>query len=103
MRSLLRSAFISVLSLFAISIIPLAQGQRWSSGDHPSNSQTLSNGLHNTTGTKTFVRVHDTPERSQIASQQQITVSPVLALHRVLFVAWSPVPLTARSPLTPMV
>src|SRR6266446_1748363 len=71
MRSLLRSAFISVLSLFAISIIPLAQGQRWSSGDHPSNSQTLSNGLHNTTGAKTFVRVHDTAERTQIRSPQQ--------------------------------
>jgi hypothetical protein len=62
-----RSVFLLILPLIGISIIPLAQGQPQSSKDSRTNSQTS----HNAAGAKTVVRVHDTEERTQIASPQQ--------------------------------
>jgi hypothetical protein len=67
----LRSAFLLVLSLLAISTIPLAQGQPQHSRKSQTNSETSRNSIHSANGTKTIVRVHDTAERSQIASPQQ--------------------------------
>jgi hypothetical protein len=95
---LVRGACFLVLVFIAINMIRLAQGQRPSS----ISLQTSRNGVLNTTDAKTVVRVHDTAERTQIASPQQITASPVTALHRVSFVAWNPGPPMGRSHLTPM-
>ncbi|PYK63046.1 MAG: hypothetical protein DME50_18235, partial [Verrucomicrobia bacterium] len=67
----LRSAFLLVQSLLAISTIPLAQGQPQHSRKSQTNSETSRNSIHSANGTKTIVRVHDTAERSQIASPQQ--------------------------------
>src|SRR4029453_2955423 len=63
----LRGASFLVLVFIAISMIWLAQGQPQTSNSF----QTARNGLRNTTGIKTVVRVHDTAERTQIASPQQ--------------------------------
>jgi len=64
---LFRGALFIVLVFVAINIVRLAQGQL----QNTSSSLTTRNGFHNTTGTRTVVRVHDTTERTQIASPQQ--------------------------------
>jgi hypothetical protein len=64
---LVRGACFLVLVFIAINMIRLAQGQRPSS----ISLQTSRNGVLNTTDAKTVVRVHDTAERTQIASPQQ--------------------------------
>src|ERR1700751_1707344 len=67
MRNLLRSTFLLVLPFLAINLIRLTQAQ-------PQNSNSFQaprNGLGNTAGAKTVVRVHDTAERTQIGSPQQ--------------------------------
>jgi hypothetical protein len=69
MTHLLRGASFPVLLFIAITMIRLAQGQPQNSTQI--NSQTSGNGLHSANGTKTVVRVHDTAERSQVASPQQ--------------------------------
>ncbi len=67
---LLRGAFFLALLFIAINMIRLAQGQPQSSNRSQTNSETSRNGLGNTNGAKTVVRVHDTAERSQIALPQ---------------------------------
>ena len=52
-------------------MIRLAQGQPQNSNRLPDQLRTSRNGLRNTTGAKTAVRVHDTAERQQITSPQQ--------------------------------
>jgi hypothetical protein len=63
----LRGTCFLVLVFIAINMIRVAQGQLQSSNSDP----TSRNGLRNTTGAKTIVRVHDTAERTQIGSPQQ--------------------------------
>ena len=63
----LRVVSFVVLVFIAISMIWLVQGQPQRS----ISSQASRNGLPNTTGTKTVVRVHDTTERTQVASPQK--------------------------------
>ena len=63
----LRGASFLALAFIAINVIRAAQGQLQSSN----STLTSQNGLRNTTGAKTTVRVHDTAERTQIASPQQ--------------------------------
>jgi hypothetical protein len=67
----LRGASFLVLLLVAITVIRLAQGQPQNNKSSQTNSETSRSGLRYTTGAKTIVRVHDTAERSQIASPQQ--------------------------------
>jgi hypothetical protein len=71
MRTLLRSAFLLVLAFLVGSIIRFAHGQPESSEGSQINSETSRNGLRNPAGAKTVVRVHDTGQRTQIASPQQ--------------------------------
>jgi len=66
-----RSAFLLILPLIAVSVIPLAQGQPQSSKKPQTSPGTSRNSLHNANGTKTTVRVHDTAERSQITPPQR--------------------------------
>jgi hypothetical protein len=68
---LFRGAFFIALLFIAIDAIRLAQGQPRDSKGSQINSGTSGNGLRNTTGAKTAVRVHDTAERQQITSPQQ--------------------------------
>src|SRR6266404_7922222 len=63
----LRGASFLALAFIAINVIRPAQGQLQSSN----SALTSQNGLRNTTGAKTIVRVHDTAERTQIKSSQQ--------------------------------
>jgi len=71
MRNLLRLAFFLTLLLIGPNMIRLAQGQPQSSRRPQTNSGTSSNELRSSVGAKTLVRVHDTTERTQIASPQQ--------------------------------
>jgi len=71
MTHLLRGASFPVLLFIAITMIRLAQGQPQNSKSSQITSKTSGNGLHSANGTKTVVRVHDTAERSQVASPQQ--------------------------------
>jgi hypothetical protein len=68
---LLRGASFLLLLFVAITMIRLAQGQPQNSKSSQINSEMSRNGLRNTTGAKTLVRVHDTAERPNIASPQQ--------------------------------
>jgi hypothetical protein len=68
---LLRGASFLVLVFIAINMIWLAQGQPQISKDPQISSQTSRNGHRNAAGVKTVVRVHDTAERTQVASVQQ--------------------------------
>lgn len=68
---LLRGAFFIALLFIAINMIRLAQGQPQSSSTPQTNSDTSLNNLRSANGAKTVVRVHDTAERTQIASPQQ--------------------------------
>ena len=69
---LVRGAVFLALLFSAVSMIRLAQGQQpQSSKRSQTNSETSRNGLRTAKGAKTTVRVHDTAERSQIASPQQ--------------------------------
>jgi hypothetical protein len=63
---LLRGGVLIALLLIASSTICPAQGQLQNS-----NNSTSRKGLHNATGVKAVVRVHDTAERATIASPQQ--------------------------------
>src|SRR5438552_18193225 len=63
----LRGASFLVLVFIAINMIRLAHGQLQSSN----SALTSRNGLRNTAGAKTIVRVHDAAERAQIRSSQQ--------------------------------
>jgi hypothetical protein len=56
MTHLLRSASFLVLLFVAITMIRLAQGQPPNSKNSQVNSETLRNGLRNTTGAKTIVK-----------------------------------------------
>jgi hypothetical protein len=64
---LVRGAFFLALLFIAINMIRFAQGQPQSSTRSQTTSETSRNGLGNTNGAKTVVRVHDTAERPQIA------------------------------------
>jgi hypothetical protein len=78
---LLRGASLVVLVFIAISMIWLAQGQPQQS----SSSQMSSKGLGNPAGAKTFVRVRDTEERTQIAlPQENYSLSSTLAPSGVI-------------------
>jgi hypothetical protein len=68
---LLRGTFSLAMLLIAIDMIRLAQAQPQSSQLFQTYSKTSRNGPRDASSTKTFVRVHDTAERSQIASPQQ--------------------------------
>jgi hypothetical protein len=68
---LLRGAFFIALLFIAINMMRLAQGQPQSSSRPQTNSDTSLNNLRSANGAKTVVRVHDTAERTQIASPQQ--------------------------------
>jgi hypothetical protein len=68
---LLRGALLLVLVLLGINMIWLAQGQPQSSNKSRTNFNASRNGVHSINAAKTVVRVHDTAERSQIASSQQ--------------------------------
>jgi hypothetical protein len=71
MTPFFRGASFLFLVFIAINMIRVAQGQPQSSKRSQANSETSRNSLHRANGTKTIVRVHDTAERSQIASPQQ--------------------------------
>jgi hypothetical protein len=88
MRNLLRLAFFLTLLLIGPNMIRLAQGQPQSSRRPQTNSELDFTILQSV---RRFRRYN------------KITASPLPAPHPVLSVAWSPVPHTARSPLTPMV
>lgn len=68
---LLRGAFFIVLFFIAIDMIRLAQAQPSGGSESLTNYSTSSKGLRSANGEKTTVRVHDTAQRSQIASPQQ--------------------------------
>jgi hypothetical protein len=68
---LLRGAFFIALLFIAIITMRLAQGQTQGSRNFQTNSETSRNSLRSANGTKTIVRVHDTAERSPIASPRQ--------------------------------
>jgi hypothetical protein len=65
MTHLLRCASFVVLLFVEITMLWLALGQPPNSKNSRINSGTLRNGLRNTTGAKTIVRVHDTADRPQ--------------------------------------
>jgi hypothetical protein len=67
---LLRGAFCLILLFVAISLIRLAHAQPQSSKKSQTDSE-ASNNVGSANGAKTTVRVHDTVNRSQIASAQQ--------------------------------
>ena len=70
-RHLLRGAFFLALLFIGINMIRFAQGQPLSNKRPQTNSETSRNGVRSPADTKTLVRVHDTAERTQIASPQQ--------------------------------
>jgi hypothetical protein len=67
---LVRGASFIVLLFIGTNMIRFAQGQPQNSKSSI-NSETSPNGVRGSVGAKTFVRVHDTAERTQIASPQQ--------------------------------
>ena len=67
---LVRGASFFVLLFIGTNMIRFAQGQPQNSKSSI-NSETSPNGVRGSVGAKTFVRVHDTAERTQIASPQQ--------------------------------
>jgi len=67
---LLRGASFIVVLFITIPTIQLAQGQPQNSKSSI-NSETSPNGVRSSVSAKTFVRVYDTSERTQIASPQQ--------------------------------
>jgi hypothetical protein len=67
---LLRGASFIVVLFITIPTIQLAQGQPQNS-KNSINSETSPNGVRSSVGAKTVVRVHDTAERTQIASPRQ--------------------------------
>ena len=99
---IVRGASFIVLLFIGINVIRFAQAQP-QSNKSSINSETSHNDVRGPVGTKTLVKVHDNSERTQIASPQQNYSAPVQALHRALFVAWSPVRRTDKSPLILMV
>ena len=68
---LLRGAFFVALLVIGINMIRFAQGQPLSNERPQTNSETSRNDLRTANGAKTVVKVHDTAERTQIASPQQ--------------------------------
>ena len=68
---LLRGAFFIALLFIGINMIRLAQGQPMSNKRPQTNSETSHNDLRGANRAKTVVRVHDSAERTQIASPQQ--------------------------------
>jgi hypothetical protein len=70
MKNLLRPAFFLVLPFLATSIISLAQSQPQRSKSSPTNSETSHSNLGSANGAKTFVKVHDSEQRTPIASPQ---------------------------------
>jgi hypothetical protein len=68
---LLRSAFLIALFFNGIDMLWLAQGQPWVGNKSLTNYSTPSKGLRSSNGAKITVKVHDTAQRSQIASVQQ--------------------------------
>ena len=68
---LLRGVSFLALLFVAVTMIRLAQGQPQNSKSSQINSETSRNGLRNTAGAKTAVRVHDSAERQQTTSPQQ--------------------------------
>jgi hypothetical protein len=71
MSLLLRGTFSLALLFIAVNMIWSAQGQPQSSKRSLTGAETSSNGIRSANGAKTTVRVHDTAERSQIASPRQ--------------------------------
>jgi hypothetical protein len=67
MTHLVRGASFLVLLFIAINLTRLAQGQPLNTN----SSQVSRSNTRNVSGTKTFVRVHDSAERTQIASPHQ--------------------------------
>src|SRR6267378_2732225 len=67
---LLRGASFILVLFITIPMIQLAQGQPQNSKSSI-NSETSPNGVRSSVGAKTFLRVYDTAERTQIASPQQ--------------------------------
>ena len=67
---LVRGTSFIVLLFIGTNMIRFAQGQPQNSKSSI-NSETSPNGVRGSVGAKTFVRVHDTAERTQIASPQQ--------------------------------
>ena len=67
---LLRGASFILVLFIGTNMIRFAQGQPQNSKSSI-NSETSPNGVRSSVGAKTLVRVHDTEERTQIASPQQ--------------------------------
>lgn len=67
---LFRGAFFIILLFMAIGLMRFAQGQQQSPGKSQTNSDVRVK-LNSANGTKTFVRVHDSVERSGATSAQQ--------------------------------
>jgi len=68
---LLRGASFIVLVFVAVNMIRFAQAQPQSNKRPQTNSDTSRNDLRSANGAKTVVKVHDSAERTQIASPQQ--------------------------------
>src|SRR5207244_8213814 len=68
---LLRAAFFIALLFIGINMIRLAQGQSQSSKRPQTSSERSHNDLRSAKGAKTVVKIHDSEERTQIASPQQ--------------------------------
>ena len=68
---LLRGAFPVALLFIGINMIRFAQAQPQSNKGLQPNAGTSHNDLRSANGTKTLVKVHDSAERTQIASPQQ--------------------------------
>jgi len=68
---LLRGAFFVALLVIGINMTRFAQAQPQSNKRLQINSETSRNGVRGPAGAKTLVRVHDTAERTQIASPLQ--------------------------------
>ena len=68
---LLRGAFPIALLFIGINMIRFAQAQPQSNKGLQTNAGTSHNDVRSANGTKTLVKVHDSAERTQIASPQQ--------------------------------
>ena len=100
---LLRGAFPVALLFIGINMIRFAQAQPQSNKGLQPNA-----GHHTTifavpTAQRPSLKFTIVRNERRLRRHNKTTASPVLALHRVLFVAWSPVQRTVKSPLTPMV
>ena len=103
MTHLVRGASFIVLLFIGTNMIRFAQAQPQSNKSSINSGTSHNDRSQLPTAQRPSLKFTIVRNERRLRRHNKITALPVLALHRVLFVAWSPVRRTAKSPLTLMV